>query len=582
MGGIRKKKFSSGEGSQYWTRATALKKLQLSLKDFRRLCILKGIYPREPRNRKKAQKGSTGIKILYNKKDIQFLMHEPIIWKFRESKVLGRKIGRAKAMHEYGLAKKLMNTPLHLKLDHIIKERYPTFIDALRDLDDCLTLCTLFSTFPTLRHIPRDQMSLCRRLTLEFMHAVIEAKALRKVFISIKGYYFQAEFKGQLITWIMPHPFGFAPQSKEEVDFRIMSTFVQLYIVLLGFVNFRLYHLLNLNYPPKVCNLNADNSDKELVDKQVLESERIAALNLPLRYKSNVETAQTEDVQVDTFNMENEENYAELNKINRLKRLFEGTKVFLNREVPREPLVFILRCFGAKVSWDKTLFVGATFDESDESITHQIIDRPSLDKQYISRYYVQPQWVFDSVNARELLPVEKYFIGCVLPPHLSPFVEDEASQLYNPKTFQAPTNEVSQNEDDKKNEDSSDSSEEEDNDEKDSSEEDENGDDEDKMEAINDEDVAERRRKELKKKMVVSTGKIIAEDPEEMKKQKLQEFKLRERMVEKKYRALYRSMRKGQALRRRDATVLKKKRELLADKKLKMVPNQNWEESSII
>ena len=30
-----------------------------------------------------------------------------------------------------------------------------------------------------------------------------------------------------------------------------MSTFVQFYIVMLGFVNFRLYHTLNLVYPPK-------------------------------------------------------------------------------------------------------------------------------------------------------------------------------------------------------------------------------------------------------------------------------------------------------------------------------------------
>lgn len=81
-----------------------------------------------------------------------------------------------------------------------------------------------------------------------------------------------------------------------------------------------------------------------------------------------------------------EEARKEYEKVRKLKNLFEGLKVFLNREVPREPLVFALRCFGAKVSWDETTFPeGATFSEIDETITHQIVDRPDLEKQYISR-----------------------------------------------------------------------------------------------------------------------------------------------------------------------------------------------------
>ena len=29
-----------------------------------------------------------------------------------------------------------------------MRERYPTFIDAIRDLEDCLCLCFLYATFP--------------------------------------------------------------------------------------------------------------------------------------------------------------------------------------------------------------------------------------------------------------------------------------------------------------------------------------------------------------------------------------------------------------------------------------------------
>lgn len=36
------------------------------------------------------------------------------------------------------------------------------------------------------------------------------------------------------------------------------------------------------------------------------------------------------------------------------------------------------------------------------------------------------------MNACELLPVEKYLLGAVLPPHLSPFVNEGKTQVYVP------------------------------------------------------------------------------------------------------------------------------------------------------
>jgi pescadillo protein len=86
-------------------------------------------------------------------------------------------------------------------------------------------------------------------------------------------------------------------------------------------------------------------------------------------------------------------------------------------------LLFVIPAFGGVVSWEGE---GSPIKESDESITHQIVDRPTQGHLYLSREYVQPQWVYDCVNARILLPPDKYMVGRIPPPHLSPFVDNEA------------------------------------------------------------------------------------------------------------------------------------------------------------
>uniref|UniRef100_A0A8C5JTY2 Pescadillo homolog n=1 Tax=Junco hyemalis TaxID=40217 RepID=A0A8C5JTY2_JUNHY len=439
MGGLEKKKYERGAATNYITRNRARKKLQLSLPDFRRLCILKGIYPHEPKHKKKVNKGSTAPRTFYLLKDIKFLLHEPIVNKFREYKVFVRKLRKAYGKSEWGTVERLKDNKPTYKLDHIVKERYPTFVDALRDLDDALSMCFLFSTFPRTGKCHVQTVQLCRRLAVEFQNFVIASRSLRKVFLSIKGIYYQAEVLGQPITWITPY--AFAHDHPTDVDYRVMATFTEFYTTLLGFVNFRLYQSLNLLYPPKIDTQAEDELKPAEGKEYAMDSEsyleRLSALSSSLARA--VAPAHEDEVEMDEFPVEGETaelmdaKKKEQEALEKHKKLFEGLRFFLNREVPREPLAFVIRCFGGQVSWDKSLCIGATYDASDPSITHHIIDRPRLDKQVVGRYYLQPQWVFDSVNAKLCLPVADYFPGLLLPPHLSPFVTEKEGDYVPPE-----------------------------------------------------------------------------------------------------------------------------------------------------
>jgi pescadillo len=94
----------------------------LRLGDLSNLDLL-GIFPREPRNRKRANKGSSAPTSFYYVKDIAYLAHEPILKKLREHKAFAKKLARALGRGEWSSAKSLEDNKPVYRLDHIIKER---------------------------------------------------------------------------------------------------------------------------------------------------------------------------------------------------------------------------------------------------------------------------------------------------------------------------------------------------------------------------------------------------------------------------------------------------------------------------
>ncbi|KAL9061094.1 MAG: hypothetical protein Q9162_000239 [Coniocarpon cinnabarinum] len=494
-----KKKGVTGQAKNYITRTQAVRKLQISLPDFRRLCIFKGIYPRQPRNRQKAAKNSTPSTTFYYAKDIQYLLHEPLLNKFREHNALAKKIAKALGKGQDKDAARLEKTHApRMTLDHIVKERYPTFQDALKDLDDALSMLFLFANLPSHMNVPPKTIRLCQRLCHEFQHYLIISHSLRKSFLSIKGIYYQASIQGQDILWLVPY--NFVQRVTGDIDFRIMATFVEFYTTLLGFVNFRLYTTAGLVYPPKFnassdeqgaaltaftlqarqINGDTDSSrlkkDNKRVDKRANKRAQSIADSVLNKYtiasevddNANASEAPSDDEEIqgdgeqgkskDTVftqqaPVDDENNAIELPHLSSSEQsqkagsLFKPFVFYLSRETPRQPLEFLLKAFGcARIGWDATLGAGAfTHDESDERITHQVVDRPpqpvsdsaetqpgAMRGRIPGRTYVQPQWVWDCVNVCDLLGTEQYVPGATLPPHLSPFVKPRPGE-YDPR-----------------------------------------------------------------------------------------------------------------------------------------------------
>jgi pescadillo protein len=178
-------------------------------------------------------------------------MHDKLLSKFREIKAHMKKHKKLLGRKETKLAEDHIRKTPKYTLSHIIKERYPTFLDAVRDLDDALCLISLFASLPqhVSLEISKKEIDECATLVREFMLYCTVTQCFKKAFLSIKGIYYQVEIMGQAITWIAPYQFN--QKLPFDVDYKVMSTFLEFYRALLKFVNFKLYSDLGQKYPPE-------------------------------------------------------------------------------------------------------------------------------------------------------------------------------------------------------------------------------------------------------------------------------------------------------------------------------------------
>eukprot|EP01112_Ceratiomyxa_fruticulosa_P016563 TRINITY_DN5026_c0_g1_i1.p1 TRINITY_DN5026_c0_g1~~TRINITY_DN5026_c0_g1_i1.p1 ORF type:complete len:641 (+),score=187.31 TRINITY_DN5026_c0_g1_i1:158-2080(+) len=464
----RKEKKQKKFKQKYLTRNQAIKRLQVDLADFRKICILKGIHPRQPPHMGKSRK------IYYFTKDISFLQHDKILAAIKDKLALKKKIPGMKLKKTKREVAKKLKAKKGLPLNHLVRERYPTFQDALSDLDDPLTLVSMFAAIsPEYFQVKAKRILSCIQLMREWKYYVAQTHSLRKAFVSIKGIYYQAIVNGVTITWITPHHSD-VPFRDQHKDTKVMSIFLKFYVVLLGFVNFKLYSSIGLSYPTfynsnyesagltnslagviakpisqnKVkqdytAYKNKRNANGKSAEQQE-QDKRIKSLNNiyknvkvePVDEELTIALRGEEDAKIDEF-IDLSEPAKEEDKKNEptidllagppQERLFKGLYFFLGDATPVDSLEFIIRSMGGECS-----YADGPYPESSDFITHQVVDR-KVTHHYLSREYIQPQWVYDCLNVGVLLPIHEYAPGVTLPPHLSPFVQIDPEGGYVPK-----------------------------------------------------------------------------------------------------------------------------------------------------
>jgi pescadillo protein len=254
-----------------------------------------------------------------------------------------------------------------------------------------------------------------------------------------------------------------------------MLTFLEFYQTLLGFVFFKLYTDIGIAYPPpldedkdaagagvgafvlkettqeRVSSVlkETDTAKSKASAKDVREAIKSLATvadapaddAAPVSVIETSKSAEEDDSFVPQPSKSNPQEATALVTLKDISAipqsssssLFAPYTFYLSREVSRPLFEFMIRSFGGRVGWPASSGSGSPVQESDNSVTHVIIDRPAPESgngnQRRDRKYVQPQWVVDCINAGRILPEDAYAQGKTLPPHLSPFGEEKGAYV---------------------------------------------------------------------------------------------------------------------------------------------------------
>ncbi|CAD2091208.1 pescadillo homolog, putative [Plasmodium vinckei lentum] len=459
-----KAKIKKKNQEKYLTKRKIQKKLFLNESEFRRLCIFKGIYPKDYKDiplklRNKFHKN----KVYYTRSDYKKLSNEKIIQDFRKIKTGLKRYKKYKlSLEDNEKCKSIIRNFPKYKLDHIIKERFPILVYAVEQLNDALTAIIAYSFLPSNENIGIKNNLINQSIILRnhFHYYTYKTNKIKKGFISVKGYYLQAEILQKKITWLIPHIF--TPYFDKSIDFKVITNFIEYYVTLLRFVLYKLYRLDGLSYPPKEYTdlknekLNHLAFDKNFITKEIAnELEAKESTEQNTLEDSEIKTGNDEIAEFEKNNQENEINEPSKNgekkkkietkpiehdiinndNTKSVKNLFKNQIFYIHSNMPFDVLSIIILSCGGTICWNSLY---SPYKYEDKSITHEILEvsgenmetqnsnkTNNINEYTYKRSFIQPQYIFDCLNTNKILSCEDYNINKTLPVHLSPFIDDD-------------------------------------------------------------------------------------------------------------------------------------------------------------
>lgn len=349
---------------KFVSRKTAIEKLKLSEKQFDRLCVLLAVYPVIAESKKCYDKVDGWYYKIDDIKKIFYSDSYEILKKNTENEGKRQKLVQFQQLER---AARIIDD--EFSLVDLVKQKYETLGHSIDDLGN---------TVRNLYLIDLLEIENVKNELKAFEDFIVEKSLLNKAFMSKKGIYYGFSVEKIIVCWMVPYPGTdltlLVEEKSENVGEKPDYTF--------DFLDFGSFD-------------EEESEEEELVDPNDSEKKDISLLKYAfplLKIHLNLMLHKLNKLY----------NNSEIKK----NLVFRNTKFHVDIRSIAEQIKFVIRCGGGEIV---------------ESETADIIITESVDEIDNNKTYLQPQFIFDSLNSGKMVEKEDYLVGKELPAHSSPF-----------------------------------------------------------------------------------------------------------------------------------------------------------------